>query len=223
MCFYPFFFLKVPLTRSPNLNSMFLLKISIDFSRFNRGGFQQRDNFHGRRRRSPSRSPGFRGRNRNARRSRSASYDRFRNRRNSSNSRERSSSQGRRENSRPPLGGPQAPPAPNFPSDYAPTHFQPEYQPPYPSAPQYGNYDYVPIMQAPPTSFPPYPPPTTQEYMWNTQIPPPPIISCAAPPEPAPVPTKPATNEQDEEQQKRQGIFNGYFLYVLINLNVYNQ
>lgn len=114
-------------------------------------------------------------------------------------------SSSRRENSRPP----QVPPAPSFPTDYAPPppHFQPEYQAPYANAPQYGNYDYVPIMQAPPTSFPAYPPPASQEFMWNTQIPPPPIISCsAAPSEPvAPAPAKPATSEPDEEQQKRQG------------------
>lgn len=62
------------------------------------------------------------------------------------------------------------------------------------------------MMQAPPpTAFPPYPPPS-QDYMWNTQVPPPPIISCPpAQVEPTPMlPTKPIT-EADEEKQKREG------------------
>lgn len=108
-------------------------------------------------------------------------------------------SQGRRENSRGPAP---PPPATNYPNDYAPTPFQPEYQvaqQPYQNSTQFGNYDYVPIMQQPPTSFPAYPPPPSQEYIWNAQIPPPPIISCASS-EPAQVPA----NDVDEEQ-KRQG------------------
>lgn len=75
---------------------------------------------------------------------------------------------------------------------------------------QFGNYttDYVPIMQAPPpTAFPPYPPPPTNDYMWNTQVPPPPIISCAptqAEPAQPILPTKPVS-EPDEEKQRREG------------------
>lgn len=57
----------------------------------------------------------------------------------------------------------------------------------------------------PPTSFPAYPPPPTQEYMWSAQVPPPPIISCApATTEPVPIPAKPAS-EPDEDKQKREG------------------
>lgn len=59
-------------------------------------------------------------------------------------------------------------------------------------------------MQAPTTSFPAYPPPATQEFMWNAQIPPPPIISLnAAAPEPAPTPmqAKPTPSEPDEKRQ----------------------
>lgn len=167
--------------------------------RFNRGG--QRDFHNNRRRRSPSRSP-YRGRNRNNRRS--SSYDRYRNRRNSS--RDRSTSQENR-----PSQPPQAPPAPNFQNEYAqPPHYQagmPDYpvgQPGFPNAPPFGSYDYVSMM--PPTAFPAYPPPPTQEYAWSTLVPPPPIISLAAvQPESAPVPIQ--TNpigESDEEKQKRE-------------------
>ena len=181
--------------------------------RFGRGAYQ-RDNFYNRRRRSPSRSPGYRGgRNRNARRSRSTSYDRYRNRRNTSTSRERSMSQGRGENNRAAQQQQPVPPPPpqvsatNYQNDYAPTPFQPEYQvaqPPYQNPTQFGNYDYVPMMQPPPTSFPAYPPPTSQEYMWNAQVPPPPIISCApAAAEAIPASIKPSAT--DEEEQKRQG------------------
>ncbi|XP_031638425.1 zinc finger matrin-type protein CG9776 [Contarinia nasturtii] len=175
---------------------------------FNRGGYQR--DFYNRRRQS--RSPGFRGRNRNARRSRSTSFDRYRNRRNASSSRERSQSQGR-ENSRAPAQQPPPPPptaaATNYPNDYAPTHFQPEFvaqHQSFPNAQPFGNYDYHPMMQPPPTSFPAYPPPT-QDYVWNAQVPPPPIISCAPAASDStvsqPVPTLPI-NETDEEQQKRQ-------------------
>lgn len=159
-------------------------------TRFNRG--QQREFYNNRRgRRSPS---PYRGRNRN-RRSRSGSYnDRYRNRR-TNGSRDRSSSQ----TSQPP----QAPPAPNFNEYVAPP---PHYQE-YPVAQQGFHYDYVPMMQVPPTAFPAYPPPPTQDYTWSTQVPPPPIISCAQPVEPvqaAPIPTVPV-GESDEERQKREG------------------
>lgn len=62
------------------------------------------------------------------------------------------------------------------------------------------------MMQVPPTAFPAYPPPT-QEYAWNTQVPPPPIISCApvqTEPPAAPIPNIPI-GESDEEKQKRDG------------------
>lgn len=181
------------------LDSHLKATITIDFvliCRFNRGGYQR--DFYNRRRRSPSRSP-YRGRNRNARRSRSASYDRYRNRRNASTSRERSLSQGREAAT--------VAPASNFQPNYAPSHFQAEYpvaQQPFPNQQPFGNFDYVPMMQAPPTSFPAYPPPPSQEFMWNSQIPPPPIISC---PEPAvsAAAVNPVSSESDQEQQKRQG------------------
>lgn len=108
----------------------------------------------------------------------------------------------------------QPPPPPgaavNYSNDYAPTHFQPEFvaqHQTFPNAQQFGNYDYVPMMQPPPTSFPAYPPPS-QEYLWNAgtmAVPPPPIITCgASDPTAKPVPNIPL-NETEEEQQKRQG------------------
>lgn len=166
-------------------------------NRFNNRG-QQRDFYNNRRgRRSPS---PYRGRNRN-RRSRSSSYnDRYRNNRRNNGSRDRSSSQENR-TSQPP----QAPPAPNFQNEYvaAPPHYQE-----YPVAQQGFHYDYVPMMQVPPTAFPAYPPPPTQDYAWNTQVPPPPIISMAPPVQaeqvPAPIQSIPV-GESEEERQKREG------------------
>lgn len=63
------------------------------------------------------------------------------------------------------------------------------------------------MMQVPPTAFPVYPPPPAQEYQWNTQVPPPPMISCPPVQEPvqaAPIPTVPV-GETEEERQKREG------------------
>lgn len=135
-------------------------------------------------------------------------------------------SQGRGENNRAPQ--PPQPPqvATAYPNDYAPTPFQPEYQvaPPAYQNPQFGNYDYVPMMQPPPTSFPAYPPPPTQEYMWSAQVPPPPIISCApAAMETAPIASaKPISNSAaDEEEQKRQGMRFNIIFFSLFNFSLY--
>lgn len=152
----------ISLLDTKNEQKRILRNKAIDFyrlfrhiTRYNRG--PQRDFYNNRRnRRSPSPYRG--GRNRN-RRSRSSSYnDRYRNRRNNT-SRDRSSSQENR-TSQPP----QAPPAPNFQNEYvAPSHYQ-EYP-----VQQGFHYDYVPMtaatmMQVPPTAFPAYPPPPTQDY-----------------------------------------------------------
>lgn len=67
------------------------------------------------------------------------------------------------------------------------------------------------MMQVPPSAFPAYPPPPTQDYAWaNTLVPPPPIISLAPPVQPEPAQIQPIqppnpVGESDEEKQKRDG------------------